>query len=466
MQRMTGLDASFLYMESPRLPMHTLKLAVLDVADVPGGYQFKRVLDLLGGHMHLLPAMRRRIVAVPLGLHHPLWIDDPAFRVEDHVSRARLPDGAGEAELDALLAEIAEQPLPRDRPLWQLWAAEGMTDADGRPLVAFIAKVHHALGDGLATAEMLRRAMIDVSPLPEPPPAPVHLPGPAALARKALGEHLRQLAGLPPLIAASVRGGLRARRLARGEVRPPRLFSGPRTLFNRTITARRDYTRLELPLAEFKRIKRTFACTVNDVVLAVVAGALRRYLQAHGEPCDFPLIASVPSSTGGTHPAGNHVSSLYSALRADIADPVERLRQTKLATDAAKRKHAALGEDMLARWLEFTRLAPHAWLWRRLLPRLRRPPVHLVVSNVPGPRVPLEIDGARLVRLASVGPLLEGVGLNITVWSYVDTMSFSILSCPDSLPAPDTLAAAMRASLEELLALVPAPAAEPVVASA
>lgn len=456
MQRMTGLDASFLYMESPRLPMHTLKLVVLDVVDVPGGYQFKRVLDLLGGHMHLLPAMHRKVVAVPLGLHHPLWIDDPEFRVENHVRRVRLPDGAGEAELDALLAEAAEEPLPRDRPLWQVWAVEGFNDGEGRARVAFIAKVHHALGDGMATAEMLRRAMLDVSPLPEPAPAPVRLPGRVALAGTALREHLRQLTGLPPLIARSVRAGLRARRRDRaGEVRAPRLFSGRRTLFNRGITARRSYTRVELALADFKRVKRAFACTINDVVLAVVAGAVRRYLLAHGEAADVPLIASVPSSTGGAHPAGNHVSSLYTALRVDVADPIERLRLTRQVTDAAKHKHEALGEDMLARWLEFTRLAPHAWLWRRLLPRLRRPPVHLVVSNVPGPRVPLAIDGAKVVRLASVGPLLEGVGLNVTVWSYVDAMSFSILSCPDSVTAPQLLATALREALAELVALAP-----------
>ncbi|HEY0133688.1 MAG TPA: wax ester/triacylglycerol synthase family O-acyltransferase [Nannocystis sp.] len=454
MHRMTGMDASFLYMESPRLPMHTLKLVIVDVADVPGGYRFERVAEVVAAHLHLLPALRRRALAVPLGLHHPVWIDDPAFRIGDHIERVVLPEGAGDAELDAFTASVTEGPLDRRRPLWHMWAIEGMRGAEGRPLVAFLVKIHHAIADGVAAEEMLRLAMSELDGSTPLGSGPTPLPDRVALALGALRDHLRQRARLPRLLLGTLRGGLRAMWLTRrAEVKAPRLFSAPRTVFNHKISSRRNFARVELPLPEFRRIKAVFACTINDVVLAVVAGALRAYLLGRGEAAEFPLIASVPACTDheiDNPTAGNHVSSLYTSLRVDLADPVERLEATRQVTDAAKAKHAAMGSHMLTEWMEFSRLAPHAWLWRRLLPRLARPPLHLVVSNVPGPREPLAIDGARLVRLASVGPLLEGVGLNITVWSYIDTMSFAVLASPDGIPELAPLIELLRTSLAEL----------------
>jgi len=448
------MDASFFYMESPRLPMHTLKLAIVDVADVPGVYRFERVGEVLAAHLHLLPAMRRRPLAVPLGLHHPVWIDDPAFRIEDHVERVVLPDGAGDAELDEFTARVCEGPLDRTRPLWHLWAVEGLRGADGHPHVAFLVKLHHAIADGVAAEQMLRAAMSELTGSTPLGPGPAPLPGRWQLARAALADHLRQRANLPRVLFTTIRGGLRAMwHTRRAQVKAPRLFSAPRTVFNREISSRRCFARLDLPLPEFRRIKAALGCTINDVVLAVVAGALRTYLLERGEAAEFPLIASVPACTDqefDNPTAGNHVSSLYTSLRVDLAGPVERLMATKQVTDLAKTKQEALGANMLSDWLEFSRLAPHAWLWRRMLPRLARPPLHLVVSNVPGPREPLGIDGARLVRLSSVGPLLEGVGLNITVWSYIDTMGFSVLACPDGIPDLSRLMALLAGALAEL----------------
>jgi len=454
MQRMTGMDASFFYMESPRLPMHTLKLAIVDVADVPGGYRFERVGEVLAAHLQLLPALRRRALPVPLGLHHPVWIDDPAFRIEDHVERVVLPNGAGDAELDEFAARVCEGPLDRTRPLWMLWAVEGLRGADGHPHVAFLVKLHHAIADGMAAEQMLRAAMSELSGSTPLGPGPAPLPGWWRLVRAALADHLRQRANLPRVLFTTLRGGLRAMwKTRRARVKAPRLFSAPRTVFNREISSRRCFARVDLPLPEFRRIKAALGCTINDVVLATVAGALRAYLLERGEAAEFPLIASVPACTDqdfDNPTAGNHVSSLYTSLRVDLEDPIARLEATRQVTDLAKAKHEALGPNMLSDWMEFSRLAPHAWLWRRMLPRLARPPLHLVVSNVPGPREPLTMDGARLARLSSVGPLLEGVGLNITVWSYIDTMGFSVLACPDSVPDLSRVIALLQASLAEL----------------
>lgn len=455
MTRMTGLDASFLYMESPRLPMHTLKFGVLDLGGVPGGLRFDRVLEVLRAHLHLLPRLRERPLPVPFGVHHPLWVLDPTFDLAAHVHRVTLPAPGGDLELDALVARVAAEPLARDRPLWGLWIVEGVQLPDSAgPHVGFILKLHHAVADGVASVELLLRAMQALVVDGAERAAPASLPGRGALVRRALGEHLRQLVGLPALIGHSVRAGLRARRLLRGAaVRPPALFSGRRTVFNGVVSPRRSFTRAELALPQVRRVKDRLGCTVNDVVLAVVAGALRAYLQARGEPTDEPLIASIPASTRDDDepgPDGNQVASLYTRLHVEIADPIARLRAIQRCTTAAKQLHRTVGGDLLARWLEFTREAPHRLLWHHLLPRLARPPVHLVVSNVPGPAAPLLVEGARLVRLASVGPLLEGVGLNVTVWSYLDTLCFSVLACAEAVPDLPALAVELRAAIEPL----------------
>ncbi len=456
MRRMTGIDASFLYMEAPNVPMHTLKLGILDLAGARGPFRFERVLETLRAHMHLLPRLRWRAVPVPLGIHHPVWVEDPNFEVAAHVRRVTLPPPGGPMEFDALIARIAEDPLDRSRPLWELWVVEGVhVPGHGGPFIGFIAKVHHAVADGVASMEMLRRAMLalPVDGVDRVEPGP--LPGSFELLRAALAAHLRQLTGLPALLGHTARALLRVRGQRRSaEVRPPSLFSGPRTVFNQSLSRRRRFTRVELSLKTIREIRAQLGCTINDVMLAVVAGALRRYLLGRGERVDERLVAAVPATTLPPGRAGgNHVASMYTSLCIDIADPLARLRAIQRITDNAKQRHEALGGDLLARWLDFTRLAPHRLLWHHIVPRLRHPPVHVVVSNVPGPREPLTIEGVRLVHLASIGPLIEGAGLNFTAWSYVDVLCVSVLACADAVPDLHVLAEALRLALGELQAV-------------
>jgi diacylglycerol O-acyltransferase len=449
MIRMTGLDASFLYMEAPNVPMHTLKLGVLDLAGTHVPFRFERVLETLRAHLHLLPRLRWRAIPVPLAAH---------------VRRVTLPPPGGPLEFDALLARIAEEPLDRSRPLWALWVVEGVQlPGEGGPFIGFVAKGHHAMADGIAAMEMLRRAMLALAVDGADQPRPGQLPGPVRLLAAALGAHLRQLGGLPRLLGHTARALLRARSLRRSaEVRAPALCSGPRTVFNRPLSPRRKFARVELSLTAIRELKDRLGCTVNDVVLAVVAGALRSYLLGRGESVDAPLVAAVPATTRPPGRAGgNHVASIYTSLRIDIADPLTRLRTVQRITDAAKRRHEALGGDLLARWLDFSRKGPYRLLWRGIVPRLRHPPVNVVVSNVPGPREPLILEGARLVHLASVGPLIEGAGVNFTAWSYVDVLCVSVLACAEAVPDLPVLADALRTALAELLAADAAPGIEP-----
>jgi WS/DGAT/MGAT family acyltransferase len=273
---------------------------------------------------------------------------------------------------------------------------------------------------------------------------------------RALIDLLRDFRDLPQLVGKTYGALGDLRRHRKTSQQPSALpFSTPKTSFNGALTPHRSFAMTALALAEAKEIRKSLGGTLNDVVLAVCAGGLRRYLVDRGELPRKPLVAGVPVATN-TDPRleGNRVSNMFVSLPVDIEDPIERLRAIQASTTAAKEVHSILGGDMLAAWSQHTPPRLFAW-FMRLYSRKRwasrhRPPINLVVSNVPGPATPLSIVGARLDTLASVGPILEGIGLNITVWSYVGEMNFGIIACREMVPDPWKIADALRESLEEL----------------
>jgi diacylglycerol O-acyltransferase / wax synthase len=501
MERLSGLDAGFLYMETPTLHMHTLKIAVIDPSTVPGGYSFPRVKEVLAERLHLLPPFRRRLVEVPLGLHHPVWIEDPDFDIDHHVLRTSVPPPGGVAELAAVVSGIASRQLDRGRPLWEVWVLEGLDDGN----VGFVAKLHHSIADGVVAAELLTRVLDAAADAPAPPgpaaggaaaggaaaggaagaggpaattagaegaaaPAavaatvwqPEAVPSGWRLVVDALRDRAGQLAGLPGLLRRTAAGLAAVRRRRRSNsagVSPPLPFQTGSAPFNRAITANRIFTMASLPLDEVKAVRQAFGVTVNDVVLAVCAGALRAHLSARGRLPARPLVAGVPvavTDTANTGPrlSGNSVSNMFTSLRTDLADPVERLLAIHEVTRAAKEAHQELGAQMLIDWSELSPPGPFA-AWMRLYSRLRladrhRPPINLVVSNVPGPAQPLFIAGARLVAIWSMGPILEGIGLNITVWSYLGQLNFGLVACREAMPDLWDLTAALGPALDEL----------------
>jgi WS/DGAT/MGAT family acyltransferase len=483
MERLSGIDAGFLYMETPTLHMHTLKISIVDPATAPGGYSFSRVGEVLGERLHLLPPFRRRLVEVPGGLHHPLWVEDPEFDLAHHLHRAEIAAPGGPHQLSELISDIASRQLDRRYPLWELWVVEGVEHGH----VGFVAKIHHAAADGVASAAMLAnllQAEADPGGRPEDAADPGGRPEDAAdpggrpedaVARAswrpepipasaerlvdAVRDLLRSLAGLPDLLRRTASGfAAVVRRRRSGALSPPLPFSTPRTSFNRALTPNRWFAMASLPLEEVKVVRRAFDVTVNDVVLALCAGALRRYLDERGELPDRPLLAGVPVSAGTTDQeqrlAGNRVSNLFTSLRTDIADPVERLRAIHDVTQAAKEVQHALGAELLIDWSEITPpLLFSAWM--RLYSRLRladrhRPPINLVISNVPGPRQPLHVAGGRLLDIYSMGPILEGIGLNVTAWSYVDRLGFGLVACRETMPDLWDLADHLHDALAEL----------------
>lgn len=467
MERLSGLDAGFLYMETPSQHMHTLKVAVIDPSTSPDGYSFERVAESLRRRLHLVPSFRRRLVNVPMQLHHPVWIEDPDFDLHAHLHRAVLPAPGGHQELDDLMSQIVSTPLDRTRPLWELWAVEGL--ADGH--VAFVAKIHHSLADGVKAAELLASVLDDSPDTPEPDVQEWQsepIPSQWRLLVDAIVDLLREVGGLPKLIARTFRGVRAAAKARRTrDVSPPLPFSTPKLSFNTALTPHRRFVTTTLSLSDVKAVKTALGCTVNDVVLALCAGALRLHLEEQGRLPDRALMAGVPTSTRSAAAAGtardrsgtgNQVSNLFTVVPVQLADPRARVELIHAITKGAKEQLNLLGADMLADWSEITPPRPFAAVVRLYsrfgLARRHRPPINLVVSNVPGPSEPLYISGARLLAIYSMGPILENIGLNVTVWSYLDALNFGIVACDDTLPS--ALANRLHDALAELQNVVAA----------
>jgi WS/DGAT/MGAT family acyltransferase len=454
-ERLTGLDAGFLYMETPTLHMHTLKIAIVDPSDVPGGYTFKRFRDALEERLHLLPPFRRRIVEVPGRIHHPVWIEDASFDLSRHVRRVGCPAPGGMHEFAELVSDIASRQLPRDRPLWEIWVVESLED----DRIAFVAKIHHSVADGVAAASLLANVALDLTNgRADPGWHPEPVPPRWDLFRDALRDLGREMLNVPKLLRSTMRNIAAVRRKRRDtELAPPLPFGTSKTRFNTALTSQRVFTMSSLSLDDVKTVKSAFGTTVNDVVLAIVAGALRTYLSERGELPERPLVAGVPVSTTAEPDrlGGNKVSNMFTSLRTDIEDPVERLRAINVVTKSAKEFHNVLGSEMLRDWSQITPPRPFAWFMRmysrRALAAKHRPPINLVVSNVPGPPDPLSIADARIVALYSMGPILEGIGLNVTVWSYVDSINFGVVSCPELAPDLWSLTEALGEELSTLV---------------
>ena len=458
--RLSGQDAYFLYRETAGAFMHTLKVAVCEAKDPPLGRE--QLLASVEKHLHLLPPLRRRLVPVPLGFHHPVWIEDPAFELDAHVRRVGLPAPGGACELDALVGEIASHALDRTRPLWELWVVEGL--AEGR--VALVFKLHHAVADGVSATQLLLQ-LLDPSPegadaggsheRVQPDPAPTS----RALLAHALSRLpqrsarfarlLRDTGGSVAEMARSMVGG------AAGGPRMPMPFSAPRTPWNGATSPQRTVAFGSARLADVEFVNSVFGTTVNHVILAACTQTLRTYLEAHGGAPDSPLVTAIPVSLRrpeelGTY--GNRVSAFLVRLPVHLDDPLDQLLAVRHEAESSKQLHAQLGVSALGEWAEFTSTALLGGAARfysdRKLAGRHRPLHNLVISNVQGPRVPLYAAGARLTAAYPLGPLMEGAGVNITVVSYVDSVDFGVIACERSVPHVWDIALGFGAAVADL----------------
>ncbi|KAA0234024.1 MAG: putative diacylglycerol O-acyltransferase [Acidimicrobiales bacterium] len=459
MERLSGMDASFVYLETPTLHMHVSMLGIYDTTTVPGGYRFDLLKDTISERLHLVPPFTQRLVEVPFKLHHPVWVNDPHFDIDYHVRRIAVPAPGGRRELGDLVGQLTSVPLDRTRPLWEAWVIEGLK----HDRVAFLIKIHHACIDGASGAELMTE-LYDVEPegreiAPPDPDDQEQIPTDAELVGYALVSKARNAWRLPGLLGKTVESATnvyRRRRDPAAKVGATPL-TAPRTSFNGAITAHRKAAFARIPLDETKEVKDIFGVKVNDVVLAVTAGALRAYLERREELPPEPLLAVVPISVRAEDERGqqnNRVSAMFTSLATDIDDPVERLRAIAESTEGAKEEHNAAGARMLTDWTEYAPrrvfgVAVRAYSSMHLANRHR--PIHnLVISNVPGPPFPLYFAGAELVAAYPMGPIMEGAGLNATVLSYRHHVDFGFLADRELVPDVWDLAEGVAPAFEQL----------------
>jgi diacylglycerol O-acyltransferase / wax synthase len=462
-ERLTGLDASFLYMETPTLHMHVAITAVFDPSTVPGGYSFRRVRQLINDRIPLVPVFQRRLVEVPMRLGHPVWVDDPDFDIDNHLRRAALPSPGGMRELGDFAADVISRQLHRDRPLWEMWIVEGVEDGK----IALVAKMHHSTVDGVSGAELLG-VLFDLEPEPPPenqkPPArqlDSHVPSGLELVTQAAGAALVapfEVARIAWRTAWNVLGVRRVRKGLSGGAKAALPLTAPRTSINVAVHARRRVAFAAASLDDVKKLKNAMGTTVNDVVLAMCAGALRVYLEAGDELPETPLVSVVPVSVTpdvAELKGSNKVSAMFVQLPCQLDDPLERLKAIHEGTKGAKEEHKALGATTLQNWAEHATpnvfaAAARLYTGMRLAER-HRPVANLVISNVPGPDFPLYLGGSELLGMFPLGPVMDGMGLNITIMSYRGVLYWGLASDARAVPRLWDVAAAIPHALTELM---------------
>jgi WS/DGAT/MGAT family acyltransferase len=467
---MGGLDALFLYLESADTPMH---VGSLHRFSLPAGFDgdvLDHFREQIRARMHLSEVLTRKLASMPLGIANPAWVDDDEVDLDYHVRRMRLPPPGSQAQLEDLAARLHSRLLDRTRPLWEMVVVEGLANGE----IGFYAKVHHAGLDGQAGVA-LAQALYDLAPdaagaasrggAAEPGPAAVHhdAPGRARLLAGSLRNNASQLLALGRNLPGMVRSVVAAVAPSRAEDGSWKLpaFAGdsllaPRTILNHTISGRRAFATASLPMAQARALAHRHGATLNDVVLAICGGALRDYLGSREALPDESLRAAVPVSVrhSGDLQSNTQAIMVRMTMASDVADPLERLRRvrddsaaTKAMLDDFKEVVPTDFPSVGVPWIA----AALATLWGRgRLANAVPPLANLVVSNVPGPPVPLYMAGLRMMSYWPMSIPIHGMALNITVQSYAGSLDFGLIGCRRTVPDVARLAALLVSAFEEL----------------
>ncbi|MDE0804301.1 MAG: wax ester/triacylglycerol synthase family O-acyltransferase [Acidimicrobiales bacterium] len=483
MQQLTGVDASFLYMESPTTFGHVSSLIIFDSHDTDGGgYEATKALFL--ERLPLLDPMRRKLVEVPFNLDHPYWIEDPDLDLDFHIRETAVAPPGKPEQVSELVSRLIARPLDRSRPLWELYVINGLEGGK----IAQLTKIHHAAIDGVGGAQLLGNILDlepdagprDLPPVPEPETRPSQeqmlVRGLTSLATQPYKQGriaVRAVQELPAIGKAIDVASLAkrlprpiARMLGQGERRledePPQVsktggFTVPSTRFNNKIGPHRKFAYTNVSLDDVKAVKTALGVTVNDVVLGMCSGALRSYLDKHGELPEESLRCMIPVSVRTEDQAnsyGNQVSGMLAALATDVADPVQRLEVIHADTTRAKESLGALPADLLTEVADFAPPAITARasrvMARTALANRIDPPFNLIISNVPGPQFPLYSGGAEMLTYIPVSAIADTQGLNITIMSYNGRCDFGIVACRDAVPDVWDLCHMLEDALEEL----------------
>jgi WS/DGAT/MGAT family acyltransferase len=454
--RLTGLDSSFLHLERDSAHMHVAGCMVFS-GDAPS---YDELVDEIDARLHLVPRYRQRLAFVPLEQGRPVWVDDPHFNLRYHVRHTALPRPGSDEELKRLAGRVFSQALDRDRPLWELWLVEGL--ADDR--FAILSKTHHALVDGISGVD-IATILFDTSPDPMPVAPPDHewVPRPLPSRAQLFADALVERATVPAEIVRGARAILRGPRqvaerigealVAIGALAWTGMQPAPESPYNVHIGPHRRFTWVRGDLNEFKAVKNAVGGTVNDVVLSVVAGALGRHMRLHGHDTDGVILkAMVPVSVRAEverGALGNKVAAMWAPLPVGILDPVKRLLQISQAMQEVKESGQAIGAQVLT---QLTGFAPPTIVDQAARLQASQRFFNLVVTNVPGPQVPLYMMGRELDAIFPMVPLAKNTALGIAIMSYNGQLNFGLVSDFDALPDVEALAEELRLSIEEIVA--------------
>lgn len=462
MQQLQGLDSMFLYMETPRMPMH---LGGIYIFEQPEGesFDFEGFKGMLEERLHLSRIFRERLLELPLNMGHPYWVDDPDFDLEYHITRIGLPGEGSMNDLMELSATIFSRPLDRTHPLWQMVIVEGLNAPEIAPPGSFamIYKVHHCAIDGASGAEIMS-ALLDFSPKPrkvKPPKKawkPERIPTSMELIARSYGARLGSPLKVLSYLKNNISGVIdTAAEVLKNKLQPPPFpFTAPPTPFNTDVSYHRIFRTTEMDISRIKAIKNATNTTVNDTMLAICAGGLRSYLLEKEALPEKPLVAMAPISVRSKTEKGamgNKVSAMLVDLATNEADPQVRLQAIHKHASSAKKVTKGLSPEGLLDFVPAELAALSARLYTRMhIPDRTNPVFNLVITNVPGPPMPLYMAGAKLVHHAAMAPLLDGLGLLLVIFSYAGKISLGAISCREIMPDLDKLMAYMQESLDEL----------------
>ncbi|MFK7734108.1 MAG: wax ester/triacylglycerol synthase family O-acyltransferase [Pseudomonadales bacterium] len=463
MQQLTGMDASFLYLETPNAPMHISGLAIYDQSTAEGGkVRFKDIIENYKHRVRGLAPMTRRLVQVPFQLDHPYWVSDGNFDAEFHIRHIALPKPGDWRQLCILVSRLHARSLDRSRPLWEAYVIEGLDNVEGVPKGSFavFSKTHHAAIDGTSGMEMTA-AIHDLSPDYKSGRKTTVVevdaePSKVELMLRAQFNNVRKPFNFLSVARNTVPGFAKVYNSTRkGELKT--VDDLPRTRFNGDVGPHRVFQAITVELDDVKAIKNSMpGVTVNDVALAIVGGGLRKYLQHHGELPNNSLAAMAPVNvrSDADTSGGNVVSSMTVVLRTDVEKPLDRLAAVHEGTKDAKELANAIGAKTMTDYTQFipsvltAQAAKLASRWG-LISRMK-PTFNCVVTNVPGPPVPLYNSGAKMIANYGTGPVLDGLGLFHVISSYCGQFVVSATSCRDMMPDPDFYRDCLQASFDDL----------------
>jgi diacylglycerol O-acyltransferase len=463
MQQVSGLDATFLFLETQNAPMHIGSVGIFDPSTAPGGkVRFKRIIQTVTERAHLAPFLRQRLVEVPFNADFPYWVRDESFDPEFHIRHIALPEPGDWRQLCIQVSRLQARALDRSRPLWELYVIEGLDNVEGIPpgCFAMMTKLHHAAIDGVSS-QAIAAALCDATPeirevegaeqwSADTPPTPFELTA-MAIENNAMRpwRYLEFLQKSVPAWTSAIEAAMT------GAITPPP--SVPRTRFNQVVSPHRVFEGVDFSLEKVKAIKTAVGGTVNDVVLAICAGALRKYLMEKDELPEQSLVSMCPVNVrdpSALTTAGNQVVSMAVLLHTDIADAKERLQAICVSTRDAKEYNNAIGAKAMMEMADFIPMELSV-LGARVaaeqgIANFATPEFNTVITNVPGPSVPYYSNGAKHVRGWGMGPSIDGNGLFHSVGSYCGEVNMGVTCCREMMPDPARYAELLLESFAEL----------------